>query len=522
VGAIFVAIPLALLRVVRPSTWWLDATVAVTGLATAVAAGAGRPVAAVLLGLAGAASVAVATGLRFELTAGDDRRRILWVILGFLVPLPFVLVTTVAGGPVAGTVTAVAALAPPLAAAVALRAPRIVDVRAVMERLTVATLMFALAAATFIGTEAAILGVTGARPPGYLRVLVVVGIAAGFHPVLRWVRASVSEMLFGGRADPVRTLALLGRRLAAGTAPADWLDTLRAALASPGATLRDGERVIATSGELGDSPTARAGLRTGSVDVGELVVALATDDPRLARATGAVLSLVSVPLAQALHAARLSEDLRVSRGRAVTALEEERRRMRRDLHDGLGPMLTGITYSADAVANLVPANPGEALELLQGLRGDAREAIAEIRRIVYGLRPRALDELGLVGAVRQQVARLRTPDGRFLVVAFEAAPDLSGLPAAVEVAAYRMAVEALTNVARHAGVAQASASFTLDGAGFLRVTVRDRGRSDPAWTPGVGIASMRERVEQVGGTLAIQAGPDGATVTADLPILTRS
>jgi signal transduction histidine kinase len=169
----------------------------------------------------------------------------------------------------------------------------------------------------------------------------------------------------------------------------------------------------------------------------------------------------------------------------------------------------------------VPANPGEALELLEGLRGDAREAIAEIRRIVYGLRPRALDELGLVGAVRQQVARLRTPDGRFLVVAFDAAPDLSKLPAAVEVAAYRMAVEALTNVARHAGVSQASASFTLAGGPVLRVTVRDRGRSDRAWTPGVGIASMRERVEQVGGTLAIQAGPDGATVTADLPILTR-
>ncbi|MET7402520.1 histidine kinase, partial [Dactylosporangium sp. NPDC005572] len=212
--------------------------------------------------------------------------------------------------------------------------------------------------------------------------------------------------------------------------------------------------------------------------------------------------------------------------RAVAALEEERRRVRRDLHDGLGPALTGIAYSADAVANLLHANPGEAAQILRDLRGEARDAIAEIRRIVYGLRPRALDELGLVGAVRQQVSRLRTADGRFLTVTFDAARDLAenaaGLPAAVEVAAYRMAVEALTNVARHAGVAEATAGFSVADGPVLRVTVRDRGRSDEPWTPGVGIASMRERVEQVGGTLRMRAGPDGATVTAEIPISAAS
>ena len=164
----------------------------------------------------------------------------------------------------------------------------------------------------------------------------------------------------------------------------------------------------------------------------------------------------------------------MSRGRAVTALEEERRRVRRDLHDGLGPMLTGIAYSADAVANMLRSNPDEASEIVQALRREARDAIAEIRRIVYGLRPRALDELGLVGAVQQQVSRLRTADGRFLAVAFDAAQDMSQLPAAVEVAAYRMAVEALTNVARHSGVAEASARFTLAEGPVLCVTIADR------------------------------------------------
>jgi signal transduction histidine kinase len=88
----------------------------------------------------------------------------------------------------------------------------------------------------------------------------------------------------------------------------------------------------------------------------------------------------------------------------------------------------------------------------------------------------------------------------------------------VEVAAYRMAVEALTNVARHSGVAEASASFTVADATGLRVTISDRGHSTAPWTPGVGIASMRERVEQVGGTLWMQAGPHGATVIAEIPI----
>lgn len=527
VSAVLVTIPLALLRVVESRRMrWVDTSIAVAGLATAAVCVTGPPLAAVLFGMASTAMVVVATGLRFEMTAGDDRRRILWVILGLMLPIPSGVVPLVAAntsGSVAvalAAFAAISALSLPLAAVIAIAAPRIVDVRTVMERLTVATLMFSLAAAAFIGTESAIVAITGEPPLSGIRVLIVVGIAAGFHPVMRWVRASVNEMLFGGRADPLRTLTLLGSRLTTGSSPPDWLDTLRLALAAPGVALRNGEQVIMASGDLGDSPTTRIDLLAGAAHVGELVVALATDDPRLARATEAVLSLVSVPLAQALHAAHLTEDLRVSRSRAVTALEEERRRMRRDLHDGLGPMLTGIAYSADAVANLLHANPSEALEILHTLRAEARDAIAEIRRIVYGLRPRALDELGLVGAVQQQVSRLRTADGRFLTVAFDAASDMSKLPAAIEVAAYRVAVEALTNVARHSGVAEASASFTVADGPVLRISIQDSGSSALAWTPGIGIASMRERVEQVGGELWTHADTTGATVTAEIPIPT--
>ena len=157
-------------------------------------------------------------------------------------------------------------------------------------------------------------------------------------------------------------------------------------------------------------------LRVGGEEVGELVVGLPAQQPHPPPTTRAVLELVAAPLAQALRAARLSEQLQASRGRVVAALEEERRRMRRDLHDGLGPTLTGIAYSADAARNLLPPGSDAAATELRALRADAAEAIAEIRRIVYGLRPKALDELGLLSALTQRLGRLRAADGRPMTV----------------------------------------------------------------------------------------------------------
>jgi signal transduction histidine kinase len=311
--------------------------------------------------------------------------------------------------------------------------------------------------------------------------------------------------------------ARLGTHLAAGSTPPQWLDTLRAALTVPGIMLRGDAAVVASSGTI-EGTTAVTELRADGEHVGDLVVALPADQLRLPPQTAAVLALIAPPLAQTLHAARLTEQLRASQRGLVTALEEERRRMRRDLHDGLGPTLTGIAYSADASANLLRTDPDEAAQILRQLRADTGDAIAEIRRIVYGLRPRALDELGLVGAVRQQVAHLRAADGQPLAVAINAPQDLPELPAAVEVAAYRVVVEAVTNVARHAGVAAADVDFAMLDPATLRVGVTDRGQPNGTWKPGVGLRSMHERVEQIGGTLTIHRDTDGSTVAATIPL----
>lgn len=524
-----VAIPLGLLRVVervraRALLRAVDLAVVALGVTCAIATGLGAIPVALLAAVGGGVGLFVAGWVQFELTGGDARRQLLWIILGVCSSVSTVLLLMLADAdkpsnePVLAVIVAAPSVVLPLTAAIAIVAPRSWDVRAVISRVTVLAVTLTLVVAVHSGVEAGAVLLTG-RPLGNtLRLVLVAVIAAGFGPTTVRVRTTMDELLFGGRVDPVDTLTRLGGELSAGSTPREWLEMLRSALAVPSVELRDGGRIVASCGAASGTATVTTALWAGSEHVGELVVALPPDHLRMAPATSTVLGLVAAPLAQALHAMRLSERLRASRGRVVGALEEERRRMRRDLHDGLGPTLTGIAYSADAAANLVATDAEHAARLLRELRTDAAEAIAEIRRIVHGLRPSALDELGLVGAVAQRVARLRAADGRMLRVDISAPETLPELPAALEVVAYRVVVEAVTNVARHSGVAGAGVAFAIVPGQALVLVVEDLGGSVEPWCPGVGLTTMRERVEQVGGTLAVHAGPDGARVTACLPL----
>ena len=241
--------------------------------------------------------------------------------------------------------------------------------------------------------------------------------------------------------------------------------------------------------------------------IGELIVGLRSGQRRLGPPDLAVLELLAGPLAVALHAMALSAALQESRVGIVAAREEERRRLRRDLHDGLGPVLTGIAFKADAARNTLSAEPARASELLGQLRGDVTAAITDIRRLVYGLRPPALDDLGLVGSLRQQSARLaQRGDGGSVAVQIDAPEPLPPLPAAVEVAAYRIITEALTNAARHSGATRIKVRLALAGHDGLRIEVHDDGGPGAGWQPGFGLLSMRERAAELGGSC--EAGPD--------------
>ncbi len=198
----------------------------------------------------------------------------------------------------------------------------------------------------------------------------------------------------------------------------------------------------------------------------------------------------------------------------MKAREEERRRIRNDLHDGLAPTLSSLQLQLGAVRNLVRRDPEQAEAMINDLREDMRQATAEIRQLVYDLRPPMLDELGLVGAMRN--SKFQGSEVRINVHAPEPLPQL---PAAVEVAVYRIASEALHNVVKHAQATTCHIDIEIEG-GCLFLKVIDNGKSlSPNATAGIGINSMKERAAELGGTLTVQPGePSGTCVYARIPL----
>ncbi|HST65880.1 MAG TPA: histidine kinase [Mycobacteriales bacterium] len=462
---------------------------------------------ALVVAVAGIASV----WWRYEAAAAAERSALLWLVLAGV----FVLV---AGGLptflVETTVPAVAAAtAVPVALVVGVLRPAAADVRSLTVRGVVLAVTVALYVAVFSGLLAAIRW-QGADPSGGALGTLGAVLAIGFQPARTVLQGVIDELLFGDRADPGRAMAGVGERLA--DDPVLALRALRQSLVLPyAALLADGE-VVASSGTA-STPTRGRPLQAGPATVGELVVGLRSGELRLRPSDEAVLDVVAPALGQALHARQLATELRRSRGEVISVVEEERRRLRRDLHDGLGPTLTGVAYAADAARNLLGTDPTAADALLADLRADTTHAIAEVRRLVEGLRPPMLDELGLTQAIRQRARQMRTADGRALVVTLEAPDPLPDVPAAVEVVAFRIVVEALTNVCRHAASDRAAVALRLAG-GVLDLEIRDAGRNPGPWAPGVGLASMRERAEAVGGTCTATPTPTGGHVTARLPL----
>jgi signal transduction histidine kinase len=253
--------------------------------------------------------------------------------------------------------------------------------------------------------------------------------------------------------------------------------------------------------------------------VGSLVVAPRSPRDPFRPADLRLLDDLGRQLGVTAHATRLAVALQRSREGLVTAREEERRRIRRDLHDGLGPALAGVALGLDAVARFAPDEPDRAGTLAGQLKAEVQGSLADVRRLVEDLRPPALDQLGLVGAVRQQ-ARLLTERDPGLEVGVDAT-GVRDLPAATEVAAYRIATEALRNVSQHASARHCRVCLSLNGSGILRVEIEDDGVGlSTDRRAGVGLTAMRERAAELGGTCEIEPTALGGTrVTASLPVV---
>lgn len=416
----------------------------------------------------------------------------------------------------------------PLSIGVAVLRYRLWDIDPIINR----TLVYGALTVCVVGVYVILVGYLGAlfrTGSNLFFSLVAAGVVAVLFQALREkIQAGVNRLMYGDREEPYRAISRLGQRLEAAIAPEAVLpsvvETVKEALKLPYAAVALGQNpgpeavteLGQPSGEL-----LRVPLVYQHEAVGELRLSPRSPGEGFSPADRRLLDDLARQVGMAAHAVRLTADLQRSREGLVTAREEERRRLRRDLHDGLGAQLAALNVQAGVIRNLIRSDPDAAGAEVNALKRELKASIADIRRLVNGLRPPALDELGLVGAINRQAAQYQaaSDEGEHVQITVEAPPDLPPLPAAIEVAVYRIAQEALTNVLRHSGSRRCMVRLTLED-GSIRLEIRDDGRGiAPDHSAGVGLVSLRERAQELGGGCEVSSPPDGGTrVLAHIPL----
>jgi signal transduction histidine kinase len=468
-----------------------------------------------------------------------QRQQIKWLVFGFSATLSTVMALLALGiiFPVLGqpgsagllyeaagaAIGSLLFLPIPLCVGVALLRYRLWDIDILINR----TLVYGALSTCVIAIYIVVVGYLGAlfRTGGNLALsLIATGIVALlFQPLREWLQRGVNRLLYGQRDEPYLVVTRLSQRVESSLAHETILptivETVAQALKLPYAAiaLRDGDEslTVATYG----TPSGEAlklPLIYQAEPIGEMILCPRAPGDSWTPADLRLLDELARQAGVAARAVRLTGDLQRSRERLVLAREEERRRLRRDLHDGLGPTLGNLTLQLDAVDDLIASDPTAAHELVLKVKRQTQLAIGEIRRLVDDLRPPALDELGLVTALREHAAHYNQLGA--LRVEVYTPESLPTLPAAVEVAAYRIAVVGLRTAARHAQARACAIRLSLNEG--LTVEIVDDGHGVPAQAlPGVGIGSMRERAAELGGVCVIEAAPLGGTrVYARLPL----
>ncbi len=417
-----------------------------------------------------------------------------------------------------------AALAVPVFTYVAILKYRLYDIDLVINR----TLVYGALSACVVGIYVLAVVALGAlfQAQGNLAISIAATglVATLFQPLRGRLQRGVNRLMYGERDDPYAVISRLGRRLEAALAPDTVLptiaETIAQALKLPYAAilLKEGEgfRTAAAYGSPRGEPETFP-LVYQRDEIGRLELSPRAAGEGFSQADRRLLEDLARQVEVAVHAVRLTTDLQHSRERLVATREEERRRLRRDLHDGLGAQLAGLNVQAGALRRLIPRDPDAADELVVELREELRSAISDIRRLVYDLRPPALDDLGLVESLRRLAERYGSEGGK-LRVSVEVPEGLPSLPAAVEVAVYRITQEALTNVARHARAQSCVVHLAVDDDVGLEVV--DDGVGIPVERgAGVGLSSMRERAAELGGRCVVEPAPNGGTrVLVRLPL----
>ena len=296
---------------------------------------------------------------------------------------------------------------------------------------------------------------------------------------------------------------------------------------------RDGLALSAATGAATE-PRLRLPVVFQGDTLGELVVSPRSPGERFSAGDRRLLEALARQAGVAAHAVLLAADLERSRLKLVLAREEARRRLGSDLHDGLGHRLTGLLRATERIAGLLDGDSATdpARRALAELGQQTRAAIQEVRQLAHHLHPPELDLLGLVGALHEQADRYASTSPGGLHISVEAPADLPALPTAVESAAYMIACEALTNVERHANASHCCLRLALvppaseDGldlsgaTAVLELQITDDGRGLQSPVGGLGLASMRERASELGGSCSVEpVEPHGTRVCVRLPCL---
>ena len=491
--------------------------------------------------LAAVASIVV----RFRRSRGVERLQMKWLTFAVVAWFGLVIATTIAQyfseplGRVLDATLAFAFAGIPLAAGIAILRWRLYDIDNIINR----TLVYGVLTVCVISLYVFVVGYLGAvfargAPAGSNLAISLVAtglVAVLFQPLRDRVQRAINQLLYGQRDEPYAVLSHLGQRLEGNLTPGAVLptivETVGMALKLPYAAIivkqQEIRRVAAEYGRARDE-LLRLPLTYQGEAVGELLLAPRAPGEVFTPADHRLLDMVARQAGVAAHALRLTTDLQQltvdlqhSPEQLIASREEERRRLRRDLHDGVGPTLASLAQRLDVARRLVERDPAAAATLLSELKGQVKGTLADIRRLVYALRPPVLDEFGLVSAIREHAAQIHQPGALEIVV--DVAEPLPPLPAAVEVAAYRIVLEAVTNVVRHAEARECVIRLDLTGIGnrqALSVEIRDDGRGMPDdQRAGVGLTSMRERAQELGGVWEVQTRPMGGTrVQAFLPL----
>ncbi len=465
----------------------------------------------------------------------DERQQTKWVLFGFglwlghslLTTYPYFYLTSLPAGALQPWWAPLLELGwwlslniIPVTMAVAITRSRLWNIDIVINRTLVYVSLSVITMAIYILSVGALGNLLNIGDNTFIAFLTTGLVAVLFQPIRERLQTAINRLMYGERDDPVAVITKLGEQI-------EHTGTTEAALKGIVETVAQTLKLPYVAIELGNSgeivtryglpvyETIRLPLVYQGESVGYFVVAQRAREESFSLKDHQLLENIARQAGAAAHNALLTTDLIRARQRLITTREEERRRIRRDLHDGLGPQLASQTLTLSAARRLITKEPQNADALLAEAIRHAQTATEDVRRLVYDLRPPALDDLGLIGALEAQIQRFEPGNMQIRL----SVPDtLPSLPAAVEVACYLISQEALNNVMRHSGAS--TCKITLSVNEVLHLEIQDNGTGIQSERgSGVGLHSMRQRAQELGGSFKIESRlGEGTIIIVQLPM----